>query len=96
MHAFSRPIGIGLVHVLIIPTGIYPLPELDLSTASSSTPGGGTARGGDEVGVLSGGVITTRYLGRRFPYARQDLVNGVPVYRAHRGPTSCDGGRRHA
>lgn len=72
------------MHVLIIPTGIYPMPRFPLNSVFEQHQVEALRGAGVQVGVLSGGVITTRYLGRRIPYLEHDLVNGVPVYRAHR------------
>jgi teichuronic acid biosynthesis glycosyltransferase TuaC len=72
------------VHILIIPTGVYPLPQVPLGCIFEQHQAEALLSAGQKVGVVSGGVITTRYLGRPFPYRVHDRVNGIPVYRAHR------------
>lgn len=72
------------MHVLIIPTGIYPMYRRPLDCIFEQHQAEALQAAGVQVGVLSAGVITTRYLGRRFPYQRHDQVSGIPVYRSHR------------
>ncbi len=72
------------MHVLIIPTGIYPMCRRPLDCIFEQHQAEALQAAGMQVGVLSAGVITTRYLGRRFPYQRHDQVNGIPVFRSHR------------
>jgi glycosyltransferase involved in cell wall biosynthesis len=70
--------------VLVIPRGIYDVPRVPSQGLFESHQVAALRAAGVQVGVLSGGVITTRYLGRRFPYTRQELAEEVPVYRAYR------------
>jgi teichuronic acid biosynthesis glycosyltransferase TuaC len=77
-------VGVLNVHVLIVPIGIYTLPKVPLGCIFERQQAEALQAAGAKVGVLSGGVITTRHLGHRFPYVERDQVNGVPVYRAHR------------
>lgn len=72
------------MHVLIIPTGIYPISRRPLDCIFEQHQAEALQSAGMQVGVLSGGVITTRYLGRRFPYQRHDHVSGIPVFRSYR------------
>jgi len=72
------------VHVLVIPRGIYDVPRVPNQGVFESHQVAALRAAGVRVGVLSGGVITTRHLGRRFPYLRQQLADEVHVYRAYR------------
>lgn len=72
------------MHVLIVPTGIYPLPQRPLDCIFELQQAEALLAAGVQVGVLSGGVITARYVGRRFRYEPFQCVQGIPVYRSHR------------
>lgn len=72
------------MHVLMIPQGIYTLPQSILSGIFEQHQAEVLRDAGLKVGVLSGGVITARHLGKPFPYSESSQVNGIPVYRAHR------------
>jgi glycosyltransferase involved in cell wall biosynthesis len=70
--------------VLVVPRGLYNVPREPIQGIFESHQVLALRAAGVQVGVLSGGVITTRHLGRRFPYSRRELVDDVPVYRAYR------------
>lgn len=72
------------MHVLIVPRGIYTLPRMPASSIFEQQQAETLRSAGCIVGVLSGGVVTARHLGRRVPYSPLDRVAGIPVYRAHR------------
>ncbi len=72
------------MHVMVVPRGLYGVPRLPFAGVFERHQVAALRLGGVDVGVLSGGVITTRHLGRRFPYASSDVFDGVVVYRAPR------------
>lgn len=73
-----------VVHVLVIPRGLYVLPGLPSVGVFEQHQAAALRDAGIQVGVLSGGVITARHFGRRIRFQRHDQVNGIPVLRAHR------------
>lgn len=72
------------MHVMVIPRDLYGVPQLPFAGVFERQQVAALRRGGVDVGVLSAGVITTRHLGRRFPYAPVDTLDGVVVHRAPR------------
>lgn len=72
------------MHVLVIPWGHYRVAAAPLAGIFPSHQVAALQAGGVKVGVVSGGVITTRYLGRPFPYSVHEQLDGVPVFRRYR------------
>lgn len=82
-ETFTRPVE-DIVNILLIPHGIYPLPEFPLQCVFEQHQAEALHKAGLKVTVLSGGVMTTRTLGQRVRFKHYDNLNGVPVIRAHR------------
>lgn len=72
------------MHVMVIPRDLYGVGRLPFAGVFERQQVSALRLAGVDVGVLSGGVITARHLGRRFRYAPVDSLDGVPVYRAPR------------
>lgn len=72
------------MHVLVIPRGLYCVPRVPLAGIFETHQVDALRAAGVKVGVVSGGVITARYVGRSFPYVARETVSGVPVHRGYR------------
>lgn len=72
------------MHVLVIPRGLYDVTRMPTQGVFEKHQVSALKAAGLQVGVLSGGVITTRLLGHRFPYVHTELKDQVPIYRAYR------------
>jgi glycosyltransferase involved in cell wall biosynthesis len=72
------------MHVLVMPRGLYDVPNVPNSGVFERHQVAALRLAGLRVGVLSGGVITARHLGRRFPYQPRDVVDGVVIHRRPR------------
>lgn len=72
------------MHVLVIPRGLYDVARVPNLGVFESHQVSVLRSAGLQVGVLSGGVITTRHLGQSFPYPRVEVRDGVPILRSYR------------
>lgn len=72
------------MHVLVVPRGLYDVPRVPIAGVFERQQAAALNAAGIRVGVVSGGVITARHLGRRFPYRRTDVVDEITVHRSYR------------
>ena len=71
------------MHVMIIPSEHFVTPVQPLAGIFQFQQVNALHESGHQVGVISPGVITTRFLFRRYLYPKFEVVNGYPVYRRY-------------
>jgi len=71
------------MHVLIIPSEHFVTSSCPLGGIFQLQQANALHDGGFQVGVIASGVITPRFLFRRYEYSEYEAVNGYPVYRRY-------------
>lgn len=71
------------MHVLIIPSEHFITPRCPLGGIFQFQQANALHDAGYQVGVIAPGVITPRFLFRRYDYTDYEAVNGYPVYRRY-------------
>jgi glycosyltransferase involved in cell wall biosynthesis len=69
------------VHILIIPFGHFATQRYPLGSIFQYQQANTLHDAGHRVGVISPGIISSRFLFRRYPYPNYETVNGYPVLR---------------
>ena len=72
------------MHILISPSEHFVTPAQPLGGVFQLHQANALHDAGHQVGVIGSGVITTRFLFKRYPYPRYDIAHGYPVYRDYR------------